>query len=79
MSEFRVTFGQRYSREKHPTLPAATPDGWLTIIAPSYEAARVALIEAHGTRWSNLYPAEERNDDPRYYPRGEIARIVVAE
>lgn len=39
MSEFRVTFGQRYASEPHPIWPEAHPDGWLAIIATDRPAA----------------------------------------
>jgi hypothetical protein len=73
--EFYVTFGQRYAREPHPTFPAAHPDGYVVIVAPSEPIARAAAFSAFGTAWAFIY---ERPPEPRFAPRGELARLVAS-
>jgi hypothetical protein len=78
VSEFRVTFGQKYAREVHPTSPDIHPDGWVAVHAADYAAARLTTVATFGTAWANLYtpdamPAEEW---ALYFPRGELASIT---
>jgi hypothetical protein len=73
MSEFRVTFGQKYRREGHPAMREVHPDGWVAVFASDYDEARRIVVERFGTAWSGLY--EPKPDDLDYYPRGELARI----
>ena len=77
MKRFFVTFGQRYAREEHPVLPTAHPDVWLEVQAPHYDAARELVIEALGSRWSNLY--EEDDWEPDWYPGGRAALVTTAD
>ena len=72
---FYVTFGSQYPREPHPTWEFAHADGWVLVEAPSYDAARHAVTEWLGSRWSMLYAAEEW--EPQYFPRGELAVLTV--
>lgn len=76
MSEYRITFGQQYSREPHPTFRAAHPDGWATVIAPDIRTARLRATEMFGPHWSDCYTREEFELMPvdRWWPRGELAR-----
>lgn len=79
MSEFRVTWGQRYAREAHPTFAKAHPDGWLTIVAPDEHAARDVAIDHLGAAWSFLYVTAELDAAwDEYFPRGELARIEAS-
>lgn len=82
-TEFRATFGQQYGREGEPSHPTlgdfAHRDGWLTVIAPTYEEAweLVALITGnHFSDLGGLYdvPVFPRGWD--MFPRGELLRIV---
>lgn len=71
--EFRVTFGQRFHRDEHPTFPAAHPDGWVTILAADRDTAHRAAMERLGQAWGSLY---QQGDDIDWsmFPRGELAR-----
>lgn len=73
--EFRLTFGVGYSRVVHPRGMWVHPDGWITIVAPSYAVARAIVVDLFGLNWSGLYDADqvERAD----HPLGELLRIVV--
>lgn len=77
MREFRVTFGQRWRREGHPTFPAAHPDGWLTIVAPDEDRAREVAFGWLGRHWSDLYRATDPDAMWHLYPLGELHRIEV--
>lgn len=81
LTEWRVTFGSRYSYEPHPTFPAAHPDGWLTVCAPNYGAARTYTVGLLWTAWSDIHAAADFEDTAFdghvYYPRGELARHEV--
>ena len=76
MSEYRVTFGQRFGPpmwDQHQQFGAAHPDGWVTIIAWDYEQARAIAVKALGTEWSGLYEADEISTD--LFPLGELLRL----
>lgn len=76
MTEFRVTFGLKYGHREHPTFPAASPRGWLTILARDMDAARMIAHAALGEAWAFLYPVPiDEASWGRLYPLGEIARI----
>lgn len=77
MSEFRLTFGQQYRREPHPTFAAAHPDGWVTIVADTFEQARELVVREFGERWSGLYDPEDQ-DGLELYPLGELARLEAS-
>lgn len=66
-----ITFGVRYARESHPTLPLAHPDGYLRVTgAEDQEAARAAVIAAIDRDWAFDYTEPP---SARYAPRGELA------
>lgn len=86
MSEFRVTFGQKYAREPHPTVRWAHPDGWATIDAPDHMTARQLAVAVLGASWGGLYDVAGHDGgllgdvlghavDWSLFPRGELARI----
>ena len=76
--EFRVTFGQRYAREPHPRWAAAHPDGWVTVVADDYKAARRWAYANFGIHWSDLYAADAHpSTDAELYPRGELGRFTT--
>lgn len=84
MAEYRLTFGQRYAREPHPTFPAAHPDGWVTIIAPTWSAGRAFASDRFGRHWAFLYAEEEFGATSAWpepmsvlFPRGELGRFTV--
>jgi hypothetical protein len=79
MAEFRVTFGQKYRSEPHPSWAGAHPDGWVTIEAWDYATARARAVAGFGTAWCDLYPADAHpSTDSDLYPLGELARITDA-
>ncbi len=68
-----VTFGVQYSREAHPRLWFAHPDGYLTVEAPDDSSARDAAFALTGGAHCTDYP-----DPPsEWCPRGELARLIV--
>lgn len=75
MPEFRITFGQKYRRELHPTFGGAHPDGWLTIMADDEDAARATAVGWLGTKYSSLANAAAYDDWDAYFPLGELHRI----
>jgi hypothetical protein len=86
--EWRVTFGQQYAHNPHPTFPAAHPDGWVTVHAPTEKAARDATLALLGTRWAWMYAMGDarsisgRSEDGdrvnwAVFPRGEHHRITM--
>lgn len=79
MAEYRVTFGQKYAREPHPTFREAHPDGWVAVEAPDYATARAAVVEAFGIAWAELYGPGAMPSDQwlRTFPRGELDRIAA--
>jgi hypothetical protein len=70
VTEFRVTFGEKYAREPHPKaadLPFTVhPDGWASIYVtarrgaqtPAWWLARKFATEQFGPYWSDLYMCE---------------------
>ncbi len=74
-AEFRLTFGVKYQHDPHPRGAWITAEGWITIVAPSYEEARRVAVDLFGRWWSDLYGPE--TFDPIWFPAGELLRIVV--
>ncbi len=72
LQQFSLTFGLRYGDEEHPTFAKANPRGWVTVLAPGYEAARSLVNKKIGNNWAFLYPAGEFR--ATRYPAGEIER-----
>jgi hypothetical protein len=72
---FYLTFGQRYLRESHPLFPAAHPDGWIQIEAPTYAAARSLAAQHLKDRWAFLYSADDFR--PELFPLGALAQITI--
>ena len=76
MPEYRITFGQQYPREPHPTLALAHRDGWVALIAPDEGAARDEAIRVLDVRWSMIYaPGDPGYPTTEVYPLGERLRI----
>ena len=76
MNEYRVTFGQKYPREPHPYYDRAHHNGFVTILAPSEEAARAYAVARLGRQWAFLYSIDSPTDWS-FFPLGEIDRWTV--
>jgi hypothetical protein len=79
LAEYRVTFGQRYRHEVHPTFPAAHPDGWVTICAYDDAGARAIAFSMFDQAWSFMYGPSDRPQKywDETFPAGELARISM--
>lgn len=79
VAEFRVTFGQYYRNTEHPE-GWPHPDGWLSIIAADYSAARAAVESFLGDRWGFMYEeGEDGFPTTARYPLGQLHRLTVPE
>ena len=77
MPEYRVTFGNKYRHETHPTYPGAHPDGWVAIHAGSEESARETVVALLAGFWSCLHaPGDPGYPDVLDYPRGPLLTIM---
>jgi hypothetical protein len=82
---FYLTFGTKYradpnpehGQEQHPHWPYATGDGWVTIMATDYIAARKVALLYFDDKFSTVYPADrfDTSDMRRYFSLGQIALI----
>ena len=74
MSEYYVTFGQKYRYEPHPMLwqgyGGRVPDGWVRIEAPDEPTARGVASILLGEAWACIYAADDFGPD--LYPLGEM-------
>lgn len=70
MPTYYITFGQKYRDEPHPVNPAAHPDAYACVSAPTFDAARRQAFELFGPHWANIYDADDF--EPDLYPRGEL-------
>jgi hypothetical protein len=64
--EYYVSFGQL-----HPLR-----DGYVVVIASSYENARTAVIAVLGNKWASLNTSDT---DMSLYPAGQIGRPIIGE
>ena len=71
MKDFFITFGQRYRREIHPH--GGHPDGWVRVLAETYEQAQEKAMAKFGPLWANLYEADDF--DKSFHPKGELGVI----
>ena len=78
MPEYRVTFGQQYPREPHPSFGRANRDGWVTIVAGDYDEARAAAVAWLGTAWCDIYSPFSWALVAHHFPLGELHRITVS-
>lgn len=79
LKEFRVTFGQRYRRDAHPSLPEAHPDGYVAVMATDFDAARRIVIGHLGAAWAFLYAGPfDETEWAAHYPMGRL-RTLQAE
>lgn len=72
MKEHYFTFGQRYRIEPHPKYRKAHPDGYVTIVAADYEAARIKAFDLFDGHFAFQY-----SEPPTFCPLGEIERFEV--
>lgn len=72
---FYFTFGQKYAHDPHPTYAHANPNGWVRIVADSYQVARRHAFELFGEHFSMQYM--DANWKPEYFPAGEIECIEI--
>ncbi len=70
MKNFYFTFGQRYRDDPHPTYDKANPNGWVRVVADSYENARKFGYELFGEHFATMY--DESRWMPEFFPGGEI-------
>lgn len=70
MSNYFVTFGQKYAYEPHPTLPGAHPDGLLKVVAEDGADARRLVFDTIGGFWAFMYDEEQIAGDMHFYPAG---------
>lgn len=77
MTEFRVTFPQRFRDQTHKRLAAAHPDGWLRVEAPSKGLARDMAFFYLGQEWAFIYgPTDDGYPTIEQYRLGEIGLII---
>lgn len=79
--EFRVTFGSAHV-VTHASGFRGRTDGWLAVLAPDELAARMGAHAALDRQWSMIYAPGENHypsadDQPQWYPRGEVGRLLV--
>ena len=74
MPKFAVTFGTKYNHEAHPTLGLVCTDGYITIVADSYEEARETANSIFGDAFAFMYD-EEHWPEKRISPMGELLEI----
>lgn len=55
LQTFFITFGVQYPREPHPRAVWAHKDGWLEVLAPNENEARLMAYEVLGNAWSFIY------------------------
>lgn len=81
---FYATFGVKYAREPHPTLPPehCNPDGVMEVIAPDMDIARAMVSAATNNAYCFLHPWPE-NGSPEiakmeyYFPAGVNCTLSV--
>lgn len=72
---FYLTFFNRHLNANPPDWQ--DPEGWVTILAPSYRAARAIVVDLFGRQWSELYDETDFVLRARLFPRGELLCIIV--
>jgi hypothetical protein len=74
VTDYVVTFGQKYARETHPLLPEAHPDNWVVIEAPGLGEAREAAYGALADLWCDAYSPQTWAEISGLFPGREVAR-----
>jgi len=77
LKEFLVTFGQQYSREPHPKVRYAHPNGWLSIMAYTYEQAREMAFQELGPAWCFIYERGVDQLSESLFPMGQLHQVVA--
>ena len=76
---FFATFGLKYSDTPHPKFPAASPEGWVEIVAGTETDAWVIAEEVFGTVAPHIVECAflygESSWKPIYFPAGCIAVV----
>ena len=72
---FFLTFGVMYRHETHPFWEQAHPDGWLLVLAPDEDAARLVVRRYIGNKYAFIYP--EDRFQRKWHPMGELGRVVT--
>ena len=71
MKLYYFTFGQKYRKDEvHPQ--GGHPDGWFTIEAINYAAAREKMHTLCGEKWASQYAEEPSR---KMLPLGELKRL----
>lgn len=84
LQPFYLTFGVKYrpepnaEQEQHPHWPYADGQGWVTIMATDYLAARRQATIYFDDKFSTVYPEDYFQPDvqERYFKRGQLALIT---
>lgn len=74
MKHFFFTFGVGYAHEPHPYWAGAHPDGYLEVIAPDEDAARLVARKFIGLKWGHVYDRR-----PEWAKRGTLALVTSDE
>lgn len=72
MASFYVSFGVGYATSLHPYWMGAHPDGYLEVVAPDEEAARLLVRSYIGLKWGHMYDRK-----PEWAKRGALAIIGI--
>lgn len=70
---FYVTFGVKYRHHAHPQ--GMHPDGYVIIVAPDEDRARMMATIQFGTNWSFIYDhldVERERFHPQHYSQGVL-------
>lgn len=71
---FYITFGVKFYHQDHPE--GMSPAGYVIIVAPDEDAARVQATVRFGTDWAFIYDwldVERDRFHPDSYPKGVLA------
>lgn len=71
MATFYVSFGVGYAHSLHPYWMGAHPDGWLEVVAPDEEAARLVVRKYVGLKFGTMY-----DRTPGWARRGRLATVT---
>lgn len=84
MNTYYATFGVKYAREEHPTLPEnmADPDGVMKVIAPTEALARLMVYGVTNNSYCFLVPwpdpgSEEEAQMNKWFPKGVTSTLSL--
>lgn len=72
--DWKISFGVRYPKEKHPRYAKANGRGYVVIEAGDSDEARRAALVLFGADWSRIYPPGDVMF-PKWWPLGELDRF----